>query len=236
MMKKQKWKRWLLWIGGSVALLLCIGYFGMDLAVSYVLKSMTPQLPSASSQTQSQESPSPIDTLGPSRADSDKHSDEETVQVQPSTDKQAVTPSSNSMAQSVTTPTGSSPDTGAAAVTSPLNSNPPSPTPKPKQQALNYEAQVTTEKAKVVEESISLKEKAAVSAVLLKKLSASELQLFAKMAGNGMSVEEKKQAKEMVLKKLTEDEYNQLIQIATKYGLSQGMNYKDSQKQVQTNK
>lgn len=217
-------------------MLLCIGYFSMNMAVSYVLKSMTPQVPSASSQTQSQESLSSNGTLNPSRSDSDKHSVEETVQVQPSTDNQAVTPSSNSRALSATAQTSSSPDTGAAAVTSPLNSTPPSPTPKPKQQALNYEAQVTTEKAKVVEESISLKEKAAVSAVLLKKLSASELQLFAKMAGNGMSIEEKKQAKEMVLKKLTEEEYNQLIQIATKYGLSQGKNYKDSQKQVQTNK
>jgi hypothetical protein len=55
--------------------------------------------------------------------------------------------------------------------------------------------------------------------------------LFMSMAGNGMSVDEKKAAKKIILGKLTEDEYNQLIQIAAKYGLSEGKSYTDSLKE-----
>lgn len=74
-------------------------------------------------------------------------------------------------------------------------------------------------------------EKAQITSVLLKKLSASELQLFLKMASNGLSVDEKKEAKKVFLQKLSEDEYNQLISIAAKYGLSQGKSYSDSLKE-----
>lgn len=230
-MKRKKWKKALLWVVGSVVVLLSVGYFGMNMTVSYVLRSMSPQVPVTSSEVLESESPVAKATR-------------ETNLI---TEKKEVSSSLSTQASPTVSPVESSKVTEATSTASLVSPTPalsphvkpestPSPIPMSKEQKLSYEAQVTTEKAKVVEESISLKEKAAVSTVLLKKLSASELQLFAKMVGNGMSVEEKKQAKEMVLKKLTEDEYNQLIQIATKYGLSQGMNYKDSQKQVQTNK
>jgi hypothetical protein len=70
-----------------------------------------------------------------------------------------------------------------------------------------------------------------ITSVLLKKLSASDIQLFMKMAGNGMSLEEKKEAKQLILHKLSEEEYNQLIAIAAKYGLSQGKSYSESLKE-----
>ncbi|WP_282938844.1 hypothetical protein [Paenibacillus sp. RC67] len=95
-------------------------------------------------------------------------------------------------------------------------------------QKLKYSAEVSPEKAKNVEQSVTTKEKTQVMTVLISKLSASELQLFIKMATNGLSVEEKKEAKKIILKKLTEEEYDQLISIAAKYGLSQGKSYKDS--------
>lgn len=98
-------------------------------------------------------------------------------------------------------------------------------------QKLKYSAEVSPEKAKNVEQSITTKEKTQVMTVLINKLSASELQLFVKMATNGLSVEEKKEAKKIILKKLTEEEYDQLISIAAKYGLSQGKSYKDSVKE-----
>jgi hypothetical protein len=227
-MKKKKWKKALLWASGSVVVLLCFGYFGMNIAVSYVLKSMSHQLPVTSSQVLESVSPVASTTSG-----IDVITEKNVVSSSTSTQAQpTVTPVESLKVKEATSTSSQMPVTPT--VTPQVNpAAPPSPTPKPKEQALNYEAQVTTEKTKAVEDSISLKEKAAVSAVLLRKLSASELQLFAKMAANGLSVEEKKQAKEMILKKLSEDEYNQLIQIAAKYGLSEGMNYKDSQKQIQ---
>lgn len=57
-----------------------------------------------------------------------------------------------------------------------------------------------------------------ISFALLKKLSASDIQLFINMVGNGLNMEEKKAAKNVILERFSEDEYNLLIQIAAKYG------------------
>ncbi|MFK7696939.1 hypothetical protein [Paenibacillus sp. HJGM_3] len=90
---------------------------------------------------------------------------------------------------------------------------------------------ITTDEVNFAQENITLKDKAKVMSVLLKKLSSSDITLFVRMSDNGVTSEEKKQAKEIILKKLTEEEYNELIAIATKLGLSQGKNYSDSQKE-----
>jgi len=45
---------------------------------------------------------------------------------------------------------------------------------------------------------------------------------------SGMSLDEKRKAKEVILKKLTEEEYDELISIASKYGLSKGKSYEES--------
>ncbi|MEK8126896.1 hypothetical protein WMW72_03135 [Paenibacillus filicis] len=95
----------------------------------------------------------------------------------------------------------------------------------------NYSATISKDKAEKVQESVTLREKAKIMTMLVSKLSASEIQLFTKMMGNGLSVEEKKEAKKIILNKLSEDEYNELIAIAAKYGLSQGKDYKDSLKE-----
>ncbi|NOU95105.1 hypothetical protein GC093_18015 [Paenibacillus sp. LMG 31456] len=102
---------------------------------------------------------------------------------------------------------------------------------KPKEE-LKYAAEVSPDKAKEVEQSITVREKAQVVSVLLKKLSASELQMFLNLVGKGLSIEEKKEAKKVILQRLTEEEYNQLISIAAKYGLSQGKGYQESQKEL----
>lgn len=213
-------------------MLLAIVYFGMNTAVSYVLKSMVPQVPVVKS-SQAVDRNSQLGSISSSTP----------LQSQESNEKKEVATSQGTESQSMAAPEGSPRDKEAAASSnqaqseSPIESpqagtaNSQSPTPKAMKDGFVYQPQVTTEKGKAVEESISLKEKAAVTSVLLKKLSASDLQLFAKMAGSGISDEEKKKAKEIILKKLSEDEYNELIQIAAKYGLSQGKNYQDSQKE-----
>ncbi|MCS7459900.1 hypothetical protein N0M98_07070 [Paenibacillus doosanensis] len=98
-------------------------------------------------------------------------------------------------------------------------------------EGMKYSPEVSSDKAKTVEQSITAKEKAQILSVLIRKLSTDELQLFVKMASNGISVEEKKEAKKIILQKLTEEEYDQLISIAAKYGLSQGKSYKESKKE-----
>jgi hypothetical protein len=117
--------------------------------------------------------------------------------------------------------------TSGAAPTASTSSTPPTATApsEPK-----YDGNISPEKAKQAEDSISVSEKAKLTAILLKKLSPSDISLFMKMAGDGMTIEEKKEAKKVFLQKLTEDEYNDLIAIAAKYGLSEGRGYQETSK------
>ncbi|WP_281885466.1 hypothetical protein [Paenibacillus sp. YYML68] len=92
-----------------------------------------------------------------------------------------------------------------------------------------YEAAVPEDKAIEVKENVTLKEKAKVTSILLSKLSTSEIQMFMKMSSGGLTLEEKQEAKKIILAKLSEEEYNELIAIAAKYGLSQGKKYNETQ-------
>lgn len=94
-----------------------------------------------------------------------------------------------------------------------------------------YKGEVTIDKAKCAQENITLKDKAKVATLLLAKLSPSDMKLFGEMMSGGLSTDEKKQAKDIILKKMSEDEYNELIAIAAKLGLSQGKSYADSLKE-----
>ncbi|HZG86162.1 hypothetical protein [Paenibacillus sp.] len=78
-----------------------------------------------------------------------------------------------------------------------------------------------------VRKKITAKEKAVVANVLLKSFSPNELRTFAEIAKDGITVEEKKATRGMFIERLSEEEYNRLIAIAAKYGLSQGKQYKD---------
>ncbi|GIP16509.1 hypothetical protein J40TS1_21510 [Paenibacillus montaniterrae] len=90
-----------------------------------------------------------------------------------------------------------------------------------------YSPEVSSDKAKEVEENISIKDKAKVVSTLMGSLSASDISALQKLASGGLSVEEKKEARDLLLEKLTEDQYNELIGIAAKHGLSQGKSYSE---------
>lgn len=94
-----------------------------------------------------------------------------------------------------------------------------------------YRGEITVDKAKCAQESITLKDKAKVATLLLAKLSPSDLKLFGEMMSGGLTTDEKKKAKDIILKKMSEDEYDELIAIAAKLGLSQGKSYADSLKE-----
>lgn len=88
-----------------------------------------------------------------------------------------------------------------------------------------YNPEVSTDKAKEVEENITLSDKAKVVSTLMSTLSASDISTLQKLASGGLNLEEKKQARSILLEKLTEDQYNELIAIAAKHGLSEGRSY-----------
>ncbi len=95
-----------------------------------------------------------------------------------------------------------------------------------------YDPRISPKKIEQAKETLSFGEKAKITSVLLSKLSASEMNLFVKMATDGVSREEKKEAKKIILLKLTEQEYDELIVLAKKLGLSQGQSYQDSLKNM----
>lgn len=96
---------------------------------------------------------------------------------------------------------------------------------------LTYSAEVSVDKAKAVEEKITLKEQTKVATTLAKRLTAGEINQIIQFMQGGMSVSEKRQAKDIILGRLSAEEYNDLIQIAAKYGLSQGKSYEESLKE-----
>jgi cytoskeletal protein RodZ len=236
-MKKKKWFKRLIWLGSSLVVLLAIGYFGMNIAMSYLLQSMIPEVPlevaaitsdgsKLLDSTGRSENVSMIETPTSSSATVSSGAQAATQSDQPKTTTAPIA-TSKEKESTISSAAQSTSESTEAKKTDQTSTHEPEVATK---EGYAYQAQVTTDKAKAVQDGITLKEKAAVTSVLVKKLSASDLQLFAKMVGNGVSIEEKKKAKEIILQKLTEDEYNQLIGIAAKYGLSQGKSYLDTQK------
>ncbi|MCP1310694.1 hypothetical protein [Paenibacillus tyrfis] len=98
----------------------------------------------------------------------------------------------------------------------------------PKSGSTGYKAEISAGKAKEVQDRISLSEQVQITTVLLKKLDGNDLKQLQNMFEQGVSLEEKRKAKEMILEKLSEEEYDELIAIASKYGLSKGKSYEES--------
>jgi hypothetical protein len=94
-----------------------------------------------------------------------------------------------------------------------------------------YAPQVSTKKAEAIKEKITIAEKADVSSILVGHLSVSDLQLLQELARGGMTVEEKRAARNLLLEKLTPEEYDRLVEIAQKYGVSQGKTYTEAEQE-----
>lgn len=90
-----------------------------------------------------------------------------------------------------------------------------------------YSAEVSVDKAKDLQEKITVGEKAQVTGVLLKELSMSDIKELQALAKGGLNQEEKKKARSIILDKLSAEQYDELIQIAKKYGMSQGKSYQE---------
>jgi hypothetical protein len=96
-----------------------------------------------------------------------------------------------------------------------------------------YNPEVSVEKAKEIQESVTLAEKTTVASILMSNLSMSDIRQFQKLASGGLTVEEKRVAKKILLEKLSPEEYDKLIAIAKKYGISKGKTYQDSIKEFE---
>lgn len=90
----------------------------------------------------------------------------------------------------------------------------------------SYSGEITPEKIEQAQQKITLREKTLVATILLKRLDPSDITRF--MSMNSMTIDEKREAKQLFLERLNEEEYDELIAIAAKLGLSQGQSYADS--------
>lgn len=224
MKKKSKIRKRIIYFSASGLILITAGYLIWNYSTNYILRSIS-QSDSTNSRPLDEHSvASSADS--PQAASNETRDDKSTQEISGKSGQEPnsnVVPQAPAKQEDQAKPPAVEPSAPVKSQTGQAKQLPSS-----NNNNFNYEAPVTPDKAKKVEESVTLSEKAQLTSILLKKLSPSELQLFIKMATNGITVEEKKEAKKVFLQKLSEDEYNQLISIAAKYGLSQGKNYKDS--------
>ncbi|GIP35126.1 hypothetical protein [Paenibacillus sp. J2TS4] len=222
-MRKRKWKKWII---GTAAVLIIVavgGYFAMDYAVDRILKSITAglEIEGTPSTTEPQSTPTP----DPSSADLEEKGE--------GVPGDSLDPSGQAGNKTSPNPTGeSNPSEEEKNSVSDGQSKPPSPASPAPQGSPKVDASISQEKAAQAQEQITIKDKTKVTSVLLKRLNSSDIKTVMELASGGMSVEEKREAKKIILEKLTEEEYNELIAIAAKLGLSQGKSYEDSQKQL----
>ncbi|MNC28849.1 hypothetical protein D3C75_770740 [compost metagenome] len=110
-------------------------------------------------------------------------------------------------------------DNGGQAATS---TNKPVTTPSPTPEGEDGIAHISPDKAKEVQESVSLKDKASVASIVAQQLSVSDIKRLQELAKGGLTKEEKREARSIILGKVSEEQYNELAQVAKKYGVSQG--------------
>lgn len=206
-MRKKKWKKILIWSGLVIVILGVGGLFAANYAVDKLISTLAADLEN--------------DLLNLEAAGTDNQSDkqDQAENVVPST-----TPTDTE--ETTTVPDGEKDLTEKedTNTTTDISSNEPE---KPNNSTDSYNAEVSVDKAKNLQEKISVSEKAQVSSVLLKELSVSDIKEIQALASGGLSVEEKKQARSIILEKLSAEQYDELIQVAKKYGMSQGKSYEE---------
>ncbi|CAH1206881.1 hypothetical protein PAECIP111893_02639 [Paenibacillus plantiphilus] len=89
-------------------------------------------------------------------------------------------------------------------------------------------AGISVDEASEAGSKVTMMEKIEIGSVLLQHWSADDLKSFQSTLGGGLTVEEKRELKRKAMEQLSEEEYNRLIAIAKKYGMSQGKSYKQS--------
>lgn len=218
-MRKPVWKK-VLWI--SIAVIACLGiggYFAMDLAVNFALKQLASsveleiELPKEPQQVAGNDPVGTPEELELEDQDESSESGQE-PKDQNGSEEQA----------DLKSPAEVQKETGSTSGKKEVAEEPVQEQERPK-------GDVSGDYVEQVKEQVSAGEKVKVASTLLKHFSMAELQEFAAIASDGITTEEKRAAREEFLNRLSEEEYNALIAIAAKYGLSQGRTYQEVKKE-----
>lgn len=220
MRKKSKVKWWLFGFLCFIVILLAGAYFGINYAADKVMDKLSDSIlesaisspistgvdkgqPSSSASATPASPSAPTKDAGPGNTDQPASNDTEKANP------------GNAGSSSTTKANGNDTSSGSP-------SNDP---------GYSYSAEVSVDKAVAVKEDITFAEKTKLMTIMLKRLNANDIKTLSDLAGGGLSIEKKKEAKKIILEKLSEKEYDELIKIAQKYGLSQGKRYVDSKQE-----
>ncbi|ULO08634.1 hypothetical protein H1230_07505 [Paenibacillus sp. 19GGS1-52] len=208
-MFNKRWKKILLWTLSIIVVLGVAGLFAANYAVDKLMNSMAGGF---DLESENNVKGIPEDGITPPA----------TVANDNSTTMEST---ANPMADPTALPTEGSPVTGnttgenvASATSKPTNT----PTTDKGTTKDGYAAQVSTDKAQEIKKNVTVKEKADVATIVMGQLSVSDIKRLQELASGGLSIDEKREARSIILGKVTEAQYNELSQIAKKYGVSQG--------------
>lgn len=213
----KRWKKILFWMLSVIVVLGVAGLFAANYAVDKLMNSMADGFDVEADETTSNVTQGEIVELPgvvsdvivePTASAAPGSKLEPTTPVPPSS-----TPASNGPGDKKVNDGGQ-----AAAGTSQPTSKPTNvPTAKDE-----YTAQVSTDKAKQIQESVTVKDKADVASIVMGQLSLSDIKRLQELAKGGLTIDEKREARSIILSKVSEEQYNELSQVAKKYGVSQG--------------
>lgn len=232
-------KKVLIWTASIIVVLAIGGAIAANYAVDKVLKSMSGMDISSLEELSQEDLNSSVPDAGAEQGPSDEQTndDEASINDDPNTnDDPDISVSNDGTTGAVTTTPSSKPSNNSGQSSSSSNGGGTSGNQGSADNKGNgdkdtskgdsgYTAEVSVDKAKEIEENITLKDKAKVVSTLMGNLSASDIATLQQLASGGLSVEKKKEARSLLLEKLSEDEYNELIAIAAKHGVSQGRQY-----------
>ncbi|MEK3837786.1 hypothetical protein [Paenibacillus sp. FSL R7-0128] len=197
----KRWKKVLIWTLSVIVVLGVGGLFAANYAVDKLMNSMAGGFDVEAGNTPSVPQGQVIE---PVVADSD-----------PSAEPAASADPASSAAPASTPASGN-----AASTDKPVSTGKPASTPAPT--PVDGLAHISTDKAKEVQENVTITDKANVAAILAKQLGVSDIKRLQELAQGGLTNEEKREARSIILGKVSEEQYNELAQIAKKYGVSQG--------------
>lgn len=199
----KRWKKVLIWTLSVIVVLGVGGLFAANYAVDKLMNSMADGFDVEADDTASVPQGQVIE---PVVAESDPTAE----------------PAASADPAPASSPASTPASTDAGEQQTPASTDKPTSTPAPTPEGIDGLAHISTDKAKEVQESVSLTDKANVAAIVAQQLSVSDIKRLQELAKGGLTNEEKREARSIILGKVTEEQYNELSQVAKKYGVSQG--------------
>jgi hypothetical protein len=204
----KRWKKVLIWTLSVIVVLGVGGLFAANYAVDKLMNSMADGFDVEADDTVSVPQGQVVE---PTVAESDP-SAEPTDSVDPTTTSPGSAPTPSSAGNKDGNNGGQVADSTSQPATNAV------PTPE----GVDGIARISSDKTKEVQSNVSMKDKADVASIVLQQLSVSDIKRLQDLAKGGLTGEEKREARSIILNKVSEEQYNELSQVAKKYGVSQG--------------